>query len=168
MTEGSVSVTLRQEQDYRFLVESGGGIPSFFADEPAPLGGGSGPAPTHLLGAAVGNCLSGSLLFALRKFKQRPEPIRTEVTVTIGRNEYNRLRVTGIHVRMTIGVPALTVAHLERALAQFEDFCTVTQSIAAAIPVSVEVFDSDGVRLHASGPGPALAVARSVAQPGIA
>ena len=34
--------------------------------------------------------------------------------------------------------------HLDRALAQFEDFCTVTASIRQGIPVELEVYDSTG------------------------
>ena len=36
---------------------------------------------------------------------------------------------------------------LERALAQFEDFCVVTQSVRAAFPVDVRVLDSAGTVL---------------------
>ena len=48
---------------------------------------------------------------------------------------------------LTLGVPAATLEHLDRALAQFEAFCTVTQSIAVAIPVTVRVFDAQGAQL---------------------
>ena len=48
------------------------GVPGVlaFPVNPPPLGQGSGPSPMQLLAASVGNCLSASLLFALRKFKQ--------------------------------------------------------------------------------------------------
>jgi len=39
------------------------------------------------------------------------------------------------------------LAHLERALGQFEEFCTVGQSVRQGIPVVVEVYDSEGARL---------------------
>ena len=44
-------------------------------------------------------------------------------------------------------MPAGALDHLDRALSQFEAFCTVTQSVAPAIPVEVRVFDADGTRL---------------------
>lgn len=101
----------------------------------------------QLLGAAVGNCLASSLLFALRKYKQSPEPISGEISVEIGRNAEKRLRVTAMAVKLTLGVPASSLQHLERALASFEDFCTVTGSVRQAFPVAVSVFDPQGVRL---------------------
>ena len=47
-----------------------------------------------------------------------------------------------------LGVPAAQLRQLERLLAQFEEFCVVTQSVRAAFPVGVEVFDATGERLH--------------------
>ena len=70
MSESTQSVSLIQVQDYQFDVGFGAAGPALRADEPPPLGQGSGPSPVQLLAAAVGNCLSASLLFALRKFKQ--------------------------------------------------------------------------------------------------
>ncbi|HLS85901.1 MAG TPA: OsmC family protein [Burkholderiales bacterium] len=143
----SESVTLVQDKDFRFANTFGEGIPVLHADEAPPLGGGTGPTPIQLLAAAVGNCLAASLLFALRKFKNAPEPIRASVESQVGRNEENRLRVQRLKVRLDLGVPAGSLAHAERALAQFEDFCTVTASVRAAIPVDVEVYDAGGQRM---------------------
>ena len=145
------SVDLRQEANYRFAIRFSPDLPELQADEPAPLGQGAGPSPVQLLAAAVGNCLSASLVFALRKFKQSAEPISAQVDATVGRNDKNRLRVQQLRVRLSLGVPATTLAHLDKVLAQFEEFCTVTQSIRAAIPVVVEVHDSDGKLLSGSG-----------------
>ncbi|MBX3599365.1 MAG: OsmC family protein [Rubrivivax sp.] len=144
MAEGSVTVRLQQAQDYQFDVHFGPGLAPLRADEPPPLGQGAGPTPVQLLAAAVGNCLSDSLLFALRKFKQRPEPIATEVTAEVGRNAEGRLRVLALRATITLGVPAEQLDHLARVLGSFETYCTVTQSIAGAIPVSVAVLDAHG------------------------
>jgi uncharacterized OsmC-like protein len=143
----SESLTITQQESFRFANEFGGGVPTLYSDEAPPLGGGSGPTPVQLLCAAVGNCLSASLLFALRKFKQAPEPIRARVEPEVGRNEQKRLRVLRIKVRLDLGVPAGGLQHLDKALAQFEDFCTVTASVRASLPVDVEVYDSLGERL---------------------
>jgi hypothetical protein len=37
--------------------------------------------------------------------------------------------------------------HLDRVLEQFEEFCTVTQSVRAGIPVTVHVIDASGAVL---------------------
>ncbi|MFZ3220186.1 MAG: OsmC family protein [Rhodoferax sp.] len=147
MSETSVHIQLRQKQDYQFDVQFGDQVPSLLADEPAPLGSGRGPSPVQLLAAAVGNCLSDSLLFALRKFKQSPEPIQCDVHAEVGRNAQGRLRVLQMRAVLTLGVPAATLENLERVLDTFEAYCTVTQSVGQGIPVAIEVYDSLQARL---------------------
>jgi len=147
MSSSLVRVELTQQHDYRFDNQFGDGIPLLTADEPAPMGSGQGPTPVQLLCAAVGNCLSNSLLFALRKFKQQPEPLRCTVEAEVGRNAEGRVRVLQINASLHLGVPAASLEHLDRVLAQFEDFCTVTQSVRQGIPVALQVWDSEGVQL---------------------
>ena len=147
MSEHAIQVRLQQRQDYQFDIDFGGQVPRLLGDEPVPLGSGLGPSPVQLLAAAVGNCLSDSLLFALRKFKQAPEPIRCEVQAQVGRNPEGRMRVLDMQATLTLGVEAAALAHLDRVLGQFESFCTVSQSVAQGIPLRVEVFDALGVRL---------------------
>ncbi len=139
-----IAVTITRQDKYRFLIDFGPAIAAGVADEPPPLGDGAGPAPTQLLAAAVANCLSSSLVFAFAKFKEDPGELRTTVTLEIGRNERNRLRVQAMKVAMTLGVAAESLAHLDRALAQFEDFCTVSQSVRTGIPFTVTVQGADG------------------------
>ena len=143
----AVTVELKQDKDFRFAIYFGETIPVVYGDEAPPLGSGTGPNPAQLLAAEVGNCMSDSLLFALRKFKQHPEPIQTTVAASIDRNTENRLRVQNISVKLTLGVAASSLAHLDRALEQFEEFCTVGQSVRQGIPVTIEVYDSAGLRL---------------------
>ena len=147
MSDNLVQITLRQQKDYQFNVDFGGGLAILAADEPAPLGSGLGPSPVQLLAAAVGNCLSDSLLFALRKFKQAPEPIECTVTAEVGRNEVKRLRVLKISAVLKLGVAAASLQHLDRVLDQFEAFCTVTQSVGQGIAIELQVIDAEGVRL---------------------
>jgi uncharacterized OsmC-like protein len=141
------AVHLRQASDYQFDIHFGPTLPALRADEPPPLGQGQGPTPVQLLAAAVGNCLADSLLFALRKFKQAPEPLHCEVSAETGRNAEGRVRVVRMTARLTLGVPASALDHLDRVLASFEAYCTVTQTVGAAMPITVEVFDSQGERL---------------------
>lgn len=147
MAQGIIHVTLTQQQDYQFRIEFEGNMPALISDEPEPLGGGTGPSPVQMLSAAVGNCLSDSLLFALRKFKQSPDPIRTEVTSEVGRNGDGRMRVLNMTAALHLGVPAAQLEHLDRVLSQFEAFCTVTQSVGQGIPITVQVFDATGAQL---------------------
>jgi uncharacterized OsmC-like protein len=147
MSDQTVLVTLKQQQDYQFQVSFGGSTPALLADEPAPLGQGLGPSPVQLLAAAVGNCLSDSLLFALRKFKQQPDPISCTVQADVGRNAEGRVRVLAMVARLELGVAAASLEHLDRVLSQFESFCTVTQSVGQGIPITIHVSDADGVVL---------------------
>jgi uncharacterized OsmC-like protein len=147
MSEGTIRVDLTQQQDYRFAVRFGGSAPEMVADEPPPLGTGKGPSPVEMLATAVGSCLADSLLFALRKFKQKPEPISCAVEAIKGRNAEGRLRVQSIKAVLTLGVPGETLGHLDRVLGQFEAFCTVTQTVGAAVPITVEVWDAAGRKL---------------------
>jgi uncharacterized OsmC-like protein len=146
MSDSPVTVRLTQRRDYQFDNQFGAQVPPLLIDEPAPLGRGEGPSPVQLLAASVGNCLAASLLFALRKYKQMGEPISCSVDVEVGRNADKRLRVSAMTARLTIGVPADGIEHLQRILSTFEDFCTVTGSVRQAFPVTVEVFDARGSR----------------------
>lgn len=144
MNNERVTVELSQVSNYQFDNHYGGDVPTLHTDEPAPLGAGQGPSPVQLLCSAVGNCLMASLLFALRKFKQQPEPLRATVEAEIGRNAEGRLRVLHMQATLHLGVAAGRLQHLERVLDQFEAFCTVTQSVSLAIPVTVKVVDAEG------------------------
>jgi uncharacterized OsmC-like protein len=138
------SFTLEQQEDFAFLIRFDKDIPPLLADEPPPLGKDAGPNPSRLLAASVANCLSASLLFALRKFKNNPGPITTVVTAHMERNEEKRLRVGHVDVMIQVDSPADSLEHLDRVLDQFEDFCVVTQSVRSGFPVSVTVRDGAG------------------------
>jgi uncharacterized OsmC-like protein len=55
VSEKLISVTLTQQQDYRFEIRFDDQMPVLTGDEPAPLGAGLGPSPVQLLCASVGN-----------------------------------------------------------------------------------------------------------------
>ena len=138
------SFTLEQQEDFAFLIRFDQDIPPLLSDEPPPLGKDAGPNPSRLLAASVANCLSASLLFALRKFKNNPGPITTVVTAHLDRNEAKRLRVGSVDVMIQVDAPADSLEHLDRVLDQFEDFCVVTQSVRSGFPVHVSVRDAAG------------------------
>lgn len=83
MSEKQIVIHRTQEQDYRFQIAFGGEVPDLTGEEPSTLGAGKGPCLVQLLAAAVGSCLSDSLLFSLRKFKQNPVPLRCEVQADV-------------------------------------------------------------------------------------
>lgn len=150
MIEEAISIELVLQSGFRFEVDFGlPDVPTLVTDATAPLGQGAGPDSEKLLLAAVANCLSASLLFSLRKFKNDAVPMRTTAVAQLVRNEHGRLRVGSIRVEIRLGVPAGGLRQLDRALAQFEDFCVVTQSVRTAIPVGVRILDHDGVVLVA-------------------
>ncbi|WP_447939266.1 OsmC family protein [Pseudoxanthomonas mexicana] len=144
-----ISLTLEQEEDYAFRIRfDETTIADLMTDEPEPLGKGDGPNPTRLLVSAVANCLSASLLFALRKFKNSPGKLVTHATAELVRNEHGRLRVGHIHADIRLAEAGTAHASLERILAQFENFCVVTESVRHGIDVSVSITDAEGVQLH--------------------
>lgn len=138
------SFSLEQQDDFAFLIRFDKDIPPLLSDEPPPLGKDAGPNPSRLLAASVANCLSASLLFALRKFKNNPGPITATVTARMERNEDKRLRVGSMDVVIQVDSPADCLEHVDRVLEQFEDFCVVTQSVRSGFPVNVTVRDGDG------------------------
>lgn len=140
MSEEAFAVTLELEAGYRQLVDFGQpGVPDLVVDEPAPLGGGEGPAPGRLLAAAVGSCMSASLRYCFERAGIRVLGMRTRVEATPLRNERGRLRIGALHVRIEPRVARDQAQRIGRCLDLFEDFCTVGQSVAAGIPLRVDV-----------------------------
>ena len=82
--------------------------------------------------------------FAANKFKGDPGRLTATAICETGRNENNRLRVKQIKIDIALGAPPEQLPHLDRALAQFEELCTVTQSVRAGIPITVSVQGPDG------------------------
>jgi organic hydroperoxide reductase OsmC/OhrA len=152
----SFTINLEQEQGYQFRVKfDWPRVPELLVDEPEPLGAAAGPNAARLVAAAVANCLSASLLFCMRKFRQSPGKLRAEVTGTLARNERGRLRIGGFDVSIHLADEAASIGHFDRCLHQFEDFCVVTDSIRQGIPVRVQVLDSAGRKVHEAGGEPA-------------
>jgi organic hydroperoxide reductase OsmC/OhrA len=153
MTENlAFTLQLEQLEDYAFKVKfDWPDVPQLVLDEPEPLGRGAGPNAARLIAAAVANCLSSSLLFCMRKFKQSPGTLRAEVSGQLERNDSGRLRIKRFDVTVRLHDPAARIAHFDRCLAQFEDFCIVTESVRRGIPVGVRVLDADSRELFAAG-----------------
>ena len=138
--EKTFDVTLARQDGYRFVVDFGDGSGATLQmDEPEPLGEGTGPNAARVLAAAVGNCLSASLLFCLDKAKVEVDELRTTVSGEIVRNEEGRLRLGPLKVRIEPDLGTVAPGRIQRCLEIFEDFCTVTASVRGGLPVEVQV-----------------------------
>jgi uncharacterized OsmC-like protein len=131
----------RYEFEARFDWES---VKPLVVDEPEPLGRGGGPNAARLIGAAVGNCLSASLLFCLEKARQTVRGLHTDVVGTMMRNPRGRLRVGKLDVRVTLDVVADQPERVHRCFELFEDYCVVTAGVRQGIPVSIVIVDPAG------------------------
>jgi uncharacterized OsmC-like protein len=107
-------------------------------DEPPPLGHDSAPNAARVLAAAIGNCLSASLVFCLKRANVAASGVTADVDVEIVRNESRRLRVGKVDVTLHTELPPSDPA-LASCLHTFEDFCIVTQSVRQGIEVAVRV-----------------------------
>jgi uncharacterized OsmC-like protein len=107
-------------------------------DEPAPLGHDTAPNAARVLAAAIGNCLSASLVFCLKRAGVAASGVSADVDVEVVRNESRRLRVGKVDVTLHTNLPANDPA-LTSCLGTFEDFCIVTQSVRQGIEVAVHV-----------------------------
>jgi uncharacterized OsmC-like protein len=145
--EAGPTIRIAQVGAYVFTVDFGAALPDLLTDEAPPIGGGTGPVPEQMLIAGVANCLCASLVFALGKFRQDAHGVAAEASCRVARNPEGRLRITGIDVRIRLGADSESMPRIDRVLAQFERFCTVSESVKAGIPVAVTVEDGGGRRL---------------------
>lgn len=133
-------ITMELDSRYKFLIDFNvAGAPILAVDEPPPLGEGRGPNAARLLAAAVGNCMSASALYCLRKARIDVKSMRTTVEFETRRNERGRVRVREIDVRIEPEVSDEDRPRMQRCLEIFDDYCVVTQSVRAGIKVNAEV-----------------------------
>jgi organic hydroperoxide reductase OsmC/OhrA len=141
-THRHFQVNLRHDTGYQFVGQASEdgrqhGEP-FRSDEPDPVGDAAAPATPALLGAAVGHCLSASLLETLRHAHIDVEDVETEAVSVVALNAEGLPRID--HVRVTIR-PVLRApnARTQRCADVFEKHCTVTSSVRSGIDVRVAV-----------------------------
>lgn len=140
MEEKGFDLTLTLGDGYQFdTTFDGEKMANLLFDEPAPLGEDEGPNAARVLGAAVGNCLSASLLFCLRKARVNVESMQTRVHGRITRNERGRFRVAEIGVKLMAEIPPEDQPRVDRCLKVFEDFCIVSGSVRQGVDINVEV-----------------------------
>ena len=147
--EDTFEVRLSQHDKYQFDVDFGDGSKAALRmDEPEPLGDGVGPNAARVLAAAIGNCLSASLLFCLGKARIEVGNMQTRITGTVVRNERGRLRLGSLKVHIDADVGDTPPEKLQRCLDIFEDFCLVTASVREGLDVEVDVGASKPVGIE--------------------
>ncbi len=98
-----------------------------------------GPGASRLIGAAVGNCLSASLLFCLRKARVDITGIQTIVKGTTARNSEGYLRIQNIEVELKPTFTDVEAPGIDRCKGLFEKYCIVTESVRQGIPVNITI-----------------------------
>ena len=139
----SISTKLKLRKGFEFKVAFDvADVPELVVDEIRPIGESAGPNPTRLLSAAVGHCLSSSLLFCLRKARINVKDLETEVKANVVRNEEGYLRVRSLDVHIRLDVNEDDKSRVDRCLGIFENYCTVTQSVRKGLDVKLTINDN--------------------------
>jgi len=109
-------VDLRLVTKYRVMAEfpEVSGTPSLLFDERPPVGDGQGPNAAMVLGAAIGDCLSATLMNCLTRAHVELQALTATVVTRVARNHAGRFRISGIEVELCPTVPAGERAGLER------------------------------------------------------
>ncbi len=136
MEEETFRVSMEMVEGYRFRIDMNS-AQEIFMDEPKPLGSGNYPNAGKFLAAAVGNCLCESLSFCVRRTHTEMLSIRAEVFSKMERNDRGRLRIT--HIKVTLHPELSDPSKLKLCQEIYEDFCIVSQSVKAGIPIDVEI-----------------------------
>jgi uncharacterized OsmC-like protein len=136
MEEQEFKVSMEMVQGYQFRIDMDS-AQEIFMDEPKPMGSGDYPNAGKFLAAAVGNCLCESLTYCVRRTRTEMLSLRAEVFSKMERNERGRLRIT--HIRVILHPELSDPSKLKLCQEIFEDFCIVSQSVKAGIPMDVEI-----------------------------
>jgi uncharacterized OsmC-like protein len=140
MSEERIETKLQLIDGYKFDVNFDEDyMPNIVVDEPKPIGEGAGPNAPRLLSAAVGQCMSSSLIYCLQKARIPTRNCETTVKTNLFRNENGQLRIKSIDIQINVEVDEKDKMRLRRCLTIFEDYCTVTQSIRKGLQVNVKV-----------------------------
>ena len=145
MTE-NITVTLTHKNDYRFEVAFNESFKGFVSDIEKPSGGSCGPAQTHMLLAAVANCLSVSFLYSLNRSGIDGGNMVTKAMLYICKRDCV-YRVCKINVAITTGKSEEEMDGLDDVLSGFENISTISRSVLEGVPIETHVFDRKGIRL---------------------
>ena len=137
--ERTFNVSMKRISGFKFDIDFGIDGGSLIMDEPHPVGESSGPNASKVLAAAMGNCLTASLLFCLQKARVKVGDINTQVSGFLRRNQNGRWRISQINVDITPIVEDKFDKQFDRCKDLFEDFCIVSKSIEQGIPIKVNL-----------------------------
>lgn len=138
MEEETFKVGMEMVEGYKFRIDMNS-AQEIFMDEPKPMGSGDYPNAGKFLAAAVGNCLCESLSFCVRRTHTEMLSLRAEVFSKMERNERGRLRIT--HIKVLLYPELSDPSKLKLCREIFEEFCIVSQSVKAGIPMQVDVVE---------------------------
>ena len=134
-----VQIDLLHDYVFRVSFPDAGGT-TLVMDEPEPLGSLEGPNASRVLAAAIGNCLSASLAFCLRKSRIDVKGMHAEVKPTLERNKEGYWRVTRMDVRIEPSLDSgADQTRVRRCLEIFENYCVVTGAVRSGIEVAVDI-----------------------------
>ena len=133
-------ISLEQVKDYEFLVKFEDLPETLLMDAPPGVGHNAGPCPTQMLAAAVGNCLTMTLVLFARRAGLELTRVRAGVKARLVRGENGLPRMGAIDVALEPGFAAAAdQARAAACLKAFESYCAVTESVRAGIEVRVAV-----------------------------
>ncbi|MFH2050705.1 MAG: OsmC family protein [bacterium] len=144
MEDKHVEVNIEHIKDLQFKVTFESVGFEMLMDEPEPIGSNQGPNPSQILSAAIGNCLSASLMFCLKKARAEINGLKTKIKTKIIRTDKGRMRIGGSTVEIVLDVNDGQESRLGHCLDLFEDYCIVTQSVRDGIDVDVQVKNNSG------------------------
>ena len=138
--EKTFKVSMERKEGFQFSVDFGlDGVDNLLMDETDPVGDGKGPDASNILAAAMGNCLTASLLFCLEKGRAEVGDVRTEAKGVMRRNEEGRWRIVEFIVDIYPEIDEKFESQFKRCLDVFEDYCIVSQSVRQGIPTKVYI-----------------------------
>ena len=139
--EFTYEINMEKLENYKFLVDFGGSIPSLLMDETEDVPGGeeTGPTASMLMGAAVGNCLSASLVFCLSKKRVNLKNLKTKITLKRKRNDKGYWSISGIVVDLQPEIAEEDRERFDKCVEIFRNYCIVSNSIETGIPLTVNI-----------------------------
>lgn len=135
-----IATSLKRVSGHKFEVEfDDPRYAKLIVDEPEPLGTGEGPNPVRLLSAAVGECISSSLVWCLDRARIGIRGLETTIRTDLVKEERGYWRIRGIRAEVLLRVEEGDMGRIPRCLELFEEYCTVTQGLRLGTPVEIDV-----------------------------